>query len=75
MAERLKDLKGRAKTADDHRRRRMETAVNLRKDKRTEQLQKKRHLNEASTEVESLDSSMDVIPGQKTISVVSNQAQ
>ena len=64
MAERLKDLKGRAKTADDHRRRRMETAVSLRKDKRTEQLQKKRHLNEAGDGGDA-DASMEVLAGAK----------
>jgi hypothetical protein len=50
MADRLKDFKKTAMTADDHRRRRMDTAVNLRKEKRTEQLQKRRHFMDGATE-------------------------
>lgn len=68
MSERLKDLKARAKTADEHRRRRMETAVSLRKDKRTEQLQKKRHLNEGAGD-ELGEGTMEVATGSKVVAV------
>lgn len=57
MSDRLKDFKKTAMTADDHRRRRMDTAVNLRKEKRTEQLQKRRHFMDGATEDDEDDSS------------------